>query len=110
MDASEFIQENVLDYSYFGKDGKPTKQRRLSVAFYVQDKESRTHQIKFYRGSIFDPHGMDANRANSNSSNESSFMGEFKKVNEKTFKLYIEYLETRQRNKLVWADREYINV
>ena len=111
MDASEFIQDSNLEYSYFGKDGNTTKQRRLSLAYYIEEDGTAGQRfVKFYRGSIFDPYGMDANRANSNSSNESSFMGEFRKVNEKTFKFYIDYLKTRQRNKLVWAEREYINV
>ena len=37
MDASEFIQDSNLEYSYFGKDGNLTEQRRLSLAYYIEE-------------------------------------------------------------------------
>lgn len=115
MDVSEFEPQKDVLYSYIDKDGNETGKINTAVAYvsstYSEGEEepNKKYFIKFFRGTIFDPHGMDASRANSNASNASSLTGEFKKANVVVFAHYSDYLRTRHNNSLVRAGREYIN-
>jgi len=112
MDISEFTKDPKYSFVYFDKNGEEVKEKRASSAYLrsAENSQNKMHYVKFFRGKMFDPHGIDANRANSNPSNESSFTGEYKKVGEESFNFYLSYLRTRQRNNLTWAERGYIDV
>lgn len=116
MDVSEFEPKRDVLYSYLDKNCKEVMKINTAVAYvtstYNQGQESpdEKYYVKFFRGSIFDPHGMDAARADSSPSNASPLTGEFKKVNKAVFAHYSDYLKTRHNNSLVRAGREYINV
>jgi len=116
MDVSEFEPKKDVLYSYLDKNGNETKKISEAVAYTVsicekgQERPNEKYHVKFFRGSIFDPHGMDAARANSSPSNASPLTGEFKKVNVQTFNYYTDYLRTHKKNSLVRAGREHINV
>jgi len=50
---------------------------------------------------MFDPQGIDATKIR---------ISEFKRVNEKIFNLYFDYLKTKNGESLIRAEREYIHV
>ena len=116
MDVSEFEPKKDVLYSYLDKNGNEVMKINTAVAYIAsiynqgQENPDEKYYVKFFRGSIFDPHGMDAARADSSPSNASPLTGEFKKVNRAVFAHYSDYLKTRHNNSLVRAGREYINV
>lgn len=57
--------------------------------------------IKFFRGKMFDPQGIDANK---------NKLAEYRKVDEDTFNLYLDYLKSKNGESLIRAERRYIHV
>jgi len=64
-------------------------------------KQTNFCYVKFFRGKMFDPQGIDATKI---------MLAEFKRVNEKIFNLYFDYLKTKNGESLIRAEREYIHV
>lgn len=64
-------------------------------------KQTNFCYVKFFRGKMFDPQGIDATKVR---------LAEFKKVNEGIFNLYFNYLKTKNGESLIRAEREYIHV
>ena len=102
----EFIQEDERVTSYHNSDGQTSnKETSKSCAKTVEnvDKSTTVHYVKFFRGRIFDPHGMDGRKGG-------SAFTQYKKVNKQTFKYYSHYLETKNQNSFTRAERSFIDV
>lgn len=103
-DISEFIKTKTNSYVFYDKHGNlEDDQTSKTCAFSITMEGKETYYIKFFRGVIFDPHGMDSGKIN-------AINIEFRKVEEKTFDFYVEYLKTKKRNELTWAERSNIDV
>ena len=103
-DISEFTNEAKGRYIFYSKDGSLEKHETpKTCAFSIAKLQKESYFIKFFRGTIFDPDGMDSNKIN-------AINMEFKKVEKKTFDFYVEYLKTKKRNSLTWAERSNIDV
>jgi len=103
-DISEFIKPSARDYVFYDKNGDlEGDETSETCAFSIVMAEKETYYIKFFRGVIFDPSGMDSGKIN-------AINIEFKKVEKNTFDFYVQYLKTKKRNKLTWAERSNIDV
>jgi len=103
-DISEFTNQAKSRYAFYSKDGNLEKNETpKTCAFSVEKPQKESYFIKFFRGTIFDPNGMDSNKIN-------AINMEFRKVEKKTFDFYVEYLKTKKRNSLTWAERSNIDV
>ena len=60
--------------------------------------DDNNHYIKVHRGALVDPYGMDGNKVASS---------EYKKVTDKTYRLFSEYLQTKNSLKYLQAERSY---
>ena len=93
---------------YIDKTGNQCREERESVAKIVEfhnkenDKILTTYHVKYGRGMIFDPYGMDMHKNN-------SYNFQFKKVDSSIFDKYIDYLRTRREIFLTQARRAFIN-
>ena len=72
-------------------------------AFVNQQVDKKTYHVKFFRGRLLDPFGIDASKSQ-------DMFAEYKKVAKNTFKFYVDYLKTRRKNNLTWAERSHIDV
>jgi hypothetical protein len=96
-----------LSIQYFDKTGNIAEER-IAVAKITRlhnKEEDRTvinYYIKFGRGMLFDPYGMDMNKLN-------AYNFQFKKVDQKIYSQYIQYLKTRRSLFLTQAQREFVN-
>ena len=102
----EFIQEDERVTSYHNSDGKTSnKETSKSCAKTVDNvnKNTTTHYVKFFRGRIFDPHGMDGRKGG-------SAFTQYKKVQNQTFNYYSHYLKTKNQNSFTRAERSFIDV
>ena len=61
----------------------------------------KVHYIKFFRGRLFDPNGVDANKAG---------QATYRKVDEETFSYYLDYLRTNDMALFLRAERRCIHV
>jgi magnesium-transporting ATPase (P-type) len=92
---------------YFDKTGNLTKEE-FAVAkitkFHNKESDSLTvnYYIKFGRGMLFDPYGMDMNKMN-------SYNFQFKKVDQDIYSKYLQYLKTRRSMFLTYAQRDYVS-
>lgn len=92
---------------FIGKSGVLCDQKD-SVAKYctIQNKENNRSVINYYikygRGMLFDPYGMDMNKIN-------SYNFQYKKVDESIYNKYLEYLKSRREVFLTQAQREFVN-
>ena len=59
------------------------------------------HYIKFFRGRLFDPNGVDANKAG---------QATYRKVDQETFSYYLDYLRTNDMALFLRAERRCIDV
>ena len=103
-DVSEFTKPQANSYVFYDKDVNLEEQETVKTCAYmltIDNKES--YYIKFLRGSLFDPQGMDFKKINALNTN-------YKKVSKETFGFYAEYLKTKKRNQLTWAERSSIDV
>jgi hypothetical protein len=101
---SEFFQEEKFDYTYYGSDGSESQEDgRNSCAYLVKSDKVQNYYVKFFRGRVIDPYGMDSGKIKSD-------MAEYKKVQKDTFNFYVKYLETRKSSYLSWAERSHIDV
>lgn len=83
--------------TYVAINGQVTEDDKLALAKILNVDGKETFYVKFGRGEIFDPHGIDKNKA-------STF--QFRKVKKSIFENYREYLLTRRDVFLTRARRE----
>jgi hypothetical protein len=103
-DVSQFLKPKFSRHLFYDTDGNTTENEVPKACAYIitiDDKES--YYVKFLRGSLFDPQGIDGLKINSLNSS-------YKKVEKKTFDFYVDYLKTKKRNHLTWAERSNIDV
>ena len=91
------------EYIFYGPDSEKEYSRDTAFAYIVKVNEKKTYHVKFFRGRLLDPYGIDASKSQ-------NIFTDYKKVAKNTFHFYVDYLETRQRNKLTWAERSHIDV
>ena len=81
---------------------KETQQACAKMHILIQNKKQTNFcYVKFFRGKMFDPQGIDATKIG---------LAEFKRVKENIFNLYFNYLKTKNGESLIRAEREYIHV
>ena len=103
-DISEFIDYEKVEYTYYDKDANViTENVEVSCAYIATIDDKETYYVKVLRGSLFNPEGMDSNKIK-------SLLGKFSKVKKETFDFYVDYLKTKQRNSLTWAERSNVDV
>ena len=101
---NHFFQEEKFDYTYYGSDGSESQEdERNSCAYLAKSNKVENYYVKFFRGRVIDPYGMDSGKIKSN-------MAEYKRVQKNTFNFYLEYLKTRKSSYLSWAERSHIDV
>ena len=103
-DFGEVLKE--VNHRYILGNGEETAEETQQVCakmhILIQDgKQTNFCYVKFFRGKMFDPQGIDATKIR---------LAEFRKVNEPIFNLYFNYLKTKNGESLVRAEREYIHV
>lgn len=102
--TSEFFEQEQFDYTYYNSDGSESQEDEdNSCAYLAKSKKVEKYYVKFFRGRVIDPYGMDSGKLKSS-------MTEYKKVQKNTFKFYVEYLKTRKSSYLSWAERSVIDV
>jgi|TARA_R110000751_G_scaffold150864_2_gene255818 hypothetical protein len=103
-DISEFVDYEKVEYTYYDKDANIiTENVEVSCAYIAIVNDKKTYYIKTLRGSLFDPEGMDSQKIN-------TVLIKFSKVEKETFDFYVDYLKTKQRNSLTWAERSNVDV
>tara|TARA_R100000152_G_C6761439_1_gene185568 strand:+ start:213 stop:539 length:327 start_codon:yes stop_codon:yes gene_type:complete len=103
-DISSFLNQKSVEIVFFDYDGNiETKETKKTCAYAITTNGKENYYAKFLRGSLFDPQGIDATKIN-------SLTTEFKKVAKNTFGFYVDYLESKKRNRLTWAERSNIDV
>jgi hypothetical protein len=103
--TSEFVEKREESYTYYNLDGSSEETSSTGSCAYsvkVNDLPEK-YYIKFFRGSILDPYGMDSRKINSP-------LCVYKKVNITVFGYYSDYLTTKKGELLRRAERNYINV
>ena len=73
------------------------------ISLHTEVNDKKTYHVKFFRGRLLDPFGIDASKSQ-------DMFAEYKKVAKNTFKFYVDYLKTRRKNNLTWAERSHIDV
>ena len=103
--TSEFVEEREEFYTYYNLDGSlGESSSKGTCAYSVRVNElPEMYYIKFFRGSILDPYGMDARKIDSP-------LCIYKKVSDTVFGYYSDYLTTKKGELLRRAERNYINV
>lgn len=86
---------------YLDKTGKVCNEN-FGIIKIVGFKNSKTYYIKYRRGELFDPYGMDERKAQASDT-------KYKKVDEEIFKSYLKYLSSRRYVYLSEARRSFIN-
>jgi len=100
--SEEFIQEDNTEVYYVLTDGKKsTKETTLACAKTSVGDSIEIFFVKFHRGKLFDPHGMDKNKIKN---------AQYRKVDATTFDLYLSYLKSRRGDLLLRAERRCIDV
>lgn len=86
-----------------GKEVDEETQQVCAKMHILIENEKHTNfcYVKFFRGKMFDPQGIDATKIG---------LAEFKRVKENIFNLYFNYLKTKNGESLIRAEREYIHV
>ena len=103
-DVSSFLNEKSVEIVFYDYDGNTeTEETNKSCAYAITTNGKESYYTKFLRGSLFDPQGIDATKIN-------ALTTEFKKVAKNTFGFYVDYLKSKKRNHLTWADRSNIDV
>ena len=105
MNEEDFVEEEKISYLYFNRDGTTSHEKKNYSCAYslTTSKGVEKHYIKFYRGRLFDPYGIDSNKIN--------FMHcEYKKVGKQIIDLYVGYLNNKKRDLFTRAERKCIDV
>jgi len=98
----QFIREDNTEVHYILSDGKKSnKETTLACAKTITGDSAEVFFVKFYRGKLFDPHGLDRNKTRNS---------EYRKVDATTFDLYLSYLKSRKGDLLLRAERRCIDV
>lgn len=93
--------------SFKDKTGKSCKEQDgvAKVVEFVSETDQEdikfSYYVKYRRGQLFDPHGIDALKANAQDTR-------YKKVDELIYNKYIQYLTTKRETFLLEAKREFI--
>ena len=95
------VTQSQINTVYFDKASKEIIEERDAVAKIVNTDGKETHYIKFRRGQLFDPYGIDALKLNARDNR-------YKKVDMDLFLLYKKYLQTRRETFLLQAKRDFI--
>lgn len=90
------IEENII--TYYDKTGKPTENKNLAVLKECNNK----YFAKYYRGSLFDPFGIDEKKVSAPDMI-------YKEIKPNVHKLYFKYLQTRVVAHFLNACRLYSN-
>jgi hypothetical protein len=88
---------------FYGAGGLSEESERSAFVKVVRIGKSDVHYIKYGRGDLFDPYGIDREKSNRPYYN-------FKKVSEKIFSHYMNYLRTEKRIYLTRAKRLMMEV
>ena len=88
----------VRCYSKGGKAVDPSDKRGYAKKVFNETKGVKNYYVKVGRGTIYDPSGIYATKAN-------PVEFSMKKVSEKTFNSYVKYLTTRKTRFLTSAER-----
>ena len=103
-DISGFLNEKSVEIVFYDYNGNTeTEKTNKTCAYTITTNGKESYYIKFIRGSLFDPQGIDATKIN-------ALTTEFKKVAKNTFGFYVDYLKSKKRNHLTWAERSNIDV
>ena len=95
------MEDNV---TYLGKNGETTNAKDGGCCAKIKELPHKTvHFVKFLRGRMFDPSGIDSGKERS----MAAFFS-FKLVKKETFDFYSHYLKTKNRNSFTRAERSYI--
>ena len=103
-DFGEVTKEVAHRYILGSGEEITEETHRICAKMHVitqNEKQTNFCYVKFFRGKMFDPQGIDATKVR---------LAEFRKVNETVFNLYFNYLKTKNGESLVRAEREHIHV
>jgi len=94
-----------INTQYIDKTGNLSEEKSaVAKITKVHNKEENKVVVNYYikhgRGMLFDPYGMDANKIN-------AYNVQFKKVDEKIYSQYVQYLKTRRAMFLTYAQRDF---
>ena len=100
-------ETDELKVQYIDKTGQlGQEQNAVAKITKLHNKEEDRIVVSYYikngRGMLFDPYGMDMNKLN-------AYNFQFKKVDEKIYSQYIQYLKTRRSIFLTYAQRDFQN-
>lgn len=100
-------ETDKLEVQFIDKSGQLGLEQNAVAKFTeLHNKENdrivTNYYIKHGRGMLFDPYGMDMNKVN-------AYNFQFKKVDEKIYSQYIQYLKTRRSIFLTYAQRDFQN-
>jgi hypothetical protein len=95
------VVQSEIAIVYYDKTSKTINEERDAVAKIVNTDGKETPYIKFRRGQLFDPYGVDALKLNARDN-------KYKKVDMDLFLVYKKYLETRREVFLLQAKRDFI--
>ena len=96
------ISESKTIIVYYDKTSKEIEEEGDAVAKIVNTDGKDNFYIKFRRGQLFDPYGIDALKLNARDNR-------YKKVDLDLFLNYKKYLETRREVFLLQAKRDFIS-
>jgi hypothetical protein len=96
-----------IEVTYVDKTGNECVERdAVAKISQLHNKEDNrlinNYYVKYGRGLIFDPYGMDMNKSN-------AYNFQFKKVDESIYNSYVDYLKTRREIFLTSARRAFTN-
>ena len=77
-------------------DGKPSTETDKRAIAKVSD--DGNHYIKVHRGALVDPFGIDSGKVSTS---------DYKKVSERTYRMFSDYLQSRNVLKYLQAERSY---
>jgi hypothetical protein len=100
-------ETDELINEYIDKTGNISDEKdAVAKIAKINNKEDNRSTMNYYvkcgRGMVFDPYGMDMNKLN-------SYNFQFKKVDQKIYSQYIQYLKTRRSIFLTYAQRDFTN-
>ena len=107
QDIEDFGEkERKVFRRYFSGNGGETEQETQKTCAKMntvhENGSARNFcHVKFFRGKMFDPQGIDSTKIR---------LAEYRKVDEDTFNLYLDYLKSKNGESLIRAERRYIHV
>jgi len=97
----EFLPEDNTEVYYVLSSGKKSSEETELACAKTIIGDSTTFFVKFHRGKLFDPHGLDKNKVKN---------AQYRKIDATTFDLYLGYLKSRRGDLLLRAERRCIDV